>query len=140
MYYLIFFAANITKKNPPKNQLSCTQKIPNFWQASDRVITVDASFFRSSRSQMFYKIDFLKDFGKTQKRYLCRIRSPCFNNVAGLQKEIPSQIFSRTFCKIFKNTSELLLLRFEEVVIKIDVNICTYIYIYIYIYILSDCQ
>ena len=49
-----------------KNQKtrSSVQKNP---QASHHVVTGDASFFRSSRSQMFYKTDVLEDFAKTQK-------------------------------------------------------------------------
>ena len=43
-----------------------------------------------------------------------------FNIVACLQKETPAQMFSSKFCQIFENTYELLLLRFEEVTIKID--------------------
>ena len=61
---------------------------------------------------MFYKIDVLE---------------PCFNKVAGLQKETLLQMFSSKFCKIFKKICfiehpELLLLHFEEVIIKIDVK------------------
>ena len=56
--------------------------------------------------------------------------SPGWNYI---EKEILAQIFSSEFCKIFKNTYfvehlRAMLLRFEEVLIRI------YIYIYIYIY------
>ena len=58
--------------NLPRNQLFCTKE-PNFWQASDCVITLDASFFKSSRSQMFYKIDVLKNPARHRKNTSARV-------------------------------------------------------------------
>ena len=61
---------------------------------------------RSSRLQMFHKIDVLKDFAKFTGKHLCRslflneLGSPC----NFIKKEIPTQVFSCEFCKIFKNT------------------------------------
>ena len=43
---------------------------------------------------MFYKIDVLKDFAKTQKT---SVPESCFNKVVGLQKETPVQMFSSKY-------------------------------------------
>ena len=48
-------------------------------------------FFRSSRSQMFCKIDDLKDFAKTQKT---SVPESYLNKVAGLQKHCTKMKFS----------------------------------------------
>ena len=50
---------------------------------------------------MFYKIDVLKYFAKTQKNICAGV---LFNKVTGFQKEAPVQMFSSKFCKNFKNT------------------------------------
>ena len=64
----------------------------NFWPASNRVFTLDASV-----SQNFYKMVFLKILQKFTEKYLCQ--GLCFNEVAGLQagtllRETPAQVFS----------------------------------------------
>ena len=107
LYYLIFFGCKYYQKTLPKNQLFCTKKP----QISDKLLTMllllmlpisEEAARRCSRKQMFLKIL------QKHKKYLCR--SICFNNIAVLQTDAPAQIFSGKFCKIFKNTSELLLL------------------------------
>ena len=62
------FLLQILPKNVTKKPAFPYDKNLNFWQASDRVNTVDTSFFRSSRSQMLYKIDALKYFSETHKK------------------------------------------------------------------------
>ena len=69
----------------------------NFWPASNHVVTLDASVFRSSRSQNFYKMVFLKILQKFTEKYL--YQGLYFNEVAGLQagtllRETPAQVFS----------------------------------------------
>ena len=64
--------------------------------------------YRSSRSQMFFKIGVLKNFAIFTGKHLCC--NLFFNKVAGLRyatllkKETLSQVFSCEYCNIFKNT------------------------------------
>ena len=55
----------------------------NFWPASNRVVTLDASVFRSSRSHNFCKMVFLKILQKFTEKHL--FQGLCFNEVVGLQ-------------------------------------------------------
>ena len=107
----------------PKKTALLSKK-SNFWQASDRVVTIDVSFFRCSRPEIVYKTGVLKNFVKFTEKHLRR--SLGFNKVAGLQagaisrKRLRHRCFPVNFAKFFRtpilqNKSELLLLRFEEV-------------------------
>ena len=103
--------------------------------------------FRTSRSLMFY------NFGN--RKYLCR--NFCFNKVACLQpgtllrKRFSHRCFPVNFVKFLRrsilwNTSELLLLRFEEVITENHIkkfyirkylfrdkkNLSIYLFIYLY--------
>ena len=96
------------------------------------LILISLLFFRSSRSQMLHKIGFPKNFKRSHRKHLCR--SFCFNKVAGYQagtliqrKRFRHRCFPVNFKKllrrpILQNTSELLLLRFEEVIIQNDIK------------------
>ena len=66
------------------------------------------SWFRSSRSQMFYRIGVLKNFANFIRKHL--YWSNKFKSLfpSGLQlylKETPAQVFPCEICEIFKNTS-----------------------------------
>ena len=55
----------LQKFNVTKKAVLLNKKPPDFWQAFDLFLTLDASaVFRSSCSQMFYKISALKNFTK----------------------------------------------------------------------------
>ena len=55
----------------------------NFWPASNRVVTLDASVFRSGRSQNFCKMVFLKGLQKFTEKHL--FQGLCFNELVCLQ-------------------------------------------------------
>ena len=94
----IFFLLQIFKNQ--KTSSSITKNL-NFDKLLTVLLLLMLPFFRSSCSQMLYKIDVPKDFAKTRKT---SAPESCFNKVAGLQKETLVQTFSCIFCKIFKNT------------------------------------
>ena len=61
----------------------------------------------SSRPEVFFKKDVLRNFTKFTGKHLCQ--TLFFNNVAGLacnfiKKETLAQVFSREICEISKNT------------------------------------
>ena len=112
-------------------------------------VTLDASFFRNSRSQMFYKVIVLKNFAKVTEKLLCR--SFCFNKVAGLQagtllrKRFRQRCFPMNFVKYLRTPILLLLKkkkksnnpkRYKKVLHKKKClfrykKLCVIIYIYI---------
>ena len=122
LYYLFFLLLQIFKVT--KKPALLYKKNPIF----DELLTVllllmlpfsEAAVCRCPTKQMFLKIL------QKHKKDLCR--SLCFNRATRLQKETPYRCFSANFVKILRtpilqNASELLLLRFEEVIIKIDVK------------------
>ena len=66
--------------------------------------------YRSSHSQMFFKIGVLKIFANLAGKHQCRSQS-LFNKVAGLQgfnfikkRLVPIQVFSWEICESFKDT------------------------------------
>ena len=67
------------------------------------------AIFRSSRSQMFFQIFFLKKFSKFTEKYMCRCLS--FNAIAGtrsaalFKKVALAHIFSSELFQFFKSTS-----------------------------------
>ena len=109
----------------PKYQLFRTIKESNFWQALDRIVTLDVSVSKSSCSHMFYKIGVLKTFYKIHK--ITSVPESLF--VAGLQagtllrKRLRHRCFPVNFATVLRtpilyNISELPILRFEEVIIQ----------------------
>ena len=122
LYYLFFLLLQIFEVT--KKPALLYKKNPIF----DELLTVllllmlpfsEAAVCRCPTKQMFLKIL------QKHKKDLCR--SLCFNRATRLQKETPYRCFSVNFVKILRtpilqNASELLLLRFEEVIIKIDVK------------------
>ena len=63
--------------------------------------------FKSSSSQMFFKIGVLKNFAIFTGKHLCW---SLFNKVAGweacnfFEKETPTHVSSCEYCKVFKNS------------------------------------
>ena len=100
--------------DPPLN-LVYTSKIEEIWggpcQASLNTTVLyfynSEATYRSSRSQMFFKIGVLKYFESFTEKYMCW--SLFLINLHGcrpavLLKETPTQLFSYEICEIFKNT------------------------------------
>ena len=111
---LIFFLLQIF--NDTKKISSSVQK-NKFLTSSDGVVTLHASFFKNSRSQMFSKIDVLKNFAKIQKNgaFLSK-------KLLAPRKRLRNSCSPVNFVKFLQNTSKLLFPRFEKVTIKIDIN------------------
>ena len=63
---------------------SSVRKNSDFWKALNRLVTLDATVFRSSHSLMFYKKGVRKAFANIQKKKLL-CWSIISNKVAGLQ-------------------------------------------------------
>ena len=63
--------------------------------------------FRSSRSQMFFKIDVLRNFTDLTRKHLCRSfllkKLQCWYPETFLKRE-SKQMFSCEYCEIFKNS------------------------------------
>ena len=100
---------------------SNARKKSNFSKAPNRIFTLDASVFRNSCSQMFYKIGVLKILQIFTEKHLCR--NIIFDKVAvfhagNLLKKSLYRCFSVNFAKmlrtfILQNTAVWLFLPFE---------------------------